>query len=172
VLFLLPQDLTFCETPAPHLRVSLYGGKTDTTNQGFTRYVSANLQDLQACPVRLTRLYLARLGDSHAGYVVCRTQTSAGLVLAPDGRHRLSYGRARSDLQTLLSSLGYDPNSFSEQSARRGAVTAASNAGINHDTLQDIVGWKSTSMPAVYTDRSVSHYLSCSTKLQSQCNSI
>jgi hypothetical protein len=48
------QDLEICDVPEPHLRVVLRGGKTDTDNQGFIRYVSPNSAEPLYCPVRLT----------------------------------------------------------------------------------------------------------------------
>jgi len=158
-------DLTFPDKPVPHLRVHLSGGKTDRDGQGFWRFVSPNAENPRFCPVRLTSLYLTRLGSDHTGYLVARTQFAAGHCLILDGRYRLSYGRARQDFRELLGAMGLDPDLFTEHSARRGAVTTASNAGLSDDVLQDLVGWKSATMPKLYNDRSVLHYLSCSSKL-------
>jgi hypothetical protein len=121
-------DLTIESSPTPHLRVHLSGGKTDRGGQGFWRYVSPNSENLDLCPVRLTSLYLLRLGADHSGYLVARTQLVAGRHLVLDGRYRLPYSRARQDFRTLLTTLGLDPNKYSKHSARRGAVTSASNA--------------------------------------------
>jgi len=82
-----------------------------------------------------------------------------------DGRYRLPYSRARTDLRQLLSCLGFNPDDYCEHSPKRGAVTESSNAGLDNDTLQDIVGWKSRLMPKIYNERSTCHYLSCSAKL-------
>jgi hypothetical protein len=158
-------DLTVETSPAPHLRVHLSGGKTDQDSQGFWRYVSPNNENPDLCPVCLTSLYLHRIGADHSGYLVARTQLAAGRRLVLDGRYHLPYSRARQDFRTLLTTLGLDPNKYSEHSARRGAVTSASNAGLSNETLQDLVGWKSSAMPQLYTDCSLLHYLSCSAKL-------
>jgi hypothetical protein len=158
-------DLEFAELPHLHLKVCLRGGKTDTSNQGFIRFVSGNFQNPLYCPVRLTRLYLTRIGSTHQGFLVARTQTSTNRQLIIDGQHRLAYSRARSDFRQLLSTLGFNPDDFCEHSPKRGAVTDSSNAGLDNDTLQDIVGWKSHLMPKIYNDRSTQHYLSCSAKL-------
>jgi hypothetical protein len=147
-------DLTVESSPAPHLRVHLSGGKTDQDGQGFWRYVSPNNENPDLCPVCLTSLYLRRIGADHSGYLVARTQLAAGRCLVLDGHYRLPYSRARQDFRTLLTT-----------SARRGAVTSASNAGLSNETLQDLVGWKSSTMPQLYTDRSLLHYRSCSAKL-------
>ena len=152
--------------PEPHLRVILRGGKTDTDNQGFIRYVSPNSVEPLYCPVRLTELYLRRIGPAHSGFLVARTQTAAGRRLCLDGRYRLPYSRARSDLQDLLTAVGLPLDECSEHSARRGAVTKAADSGLTYDSIQSLVGWKSAQMPKLYTDRSIRHYLSCSSKLQ------
>jgi hypothetical protein len=108
--------------------VTLLGGKTDQLHQGFLRYVCSNLVHPQYCPVRLTRLFFGLLGPRHAGYLVARSQTGpSGLFL--DGRYQLTYSRARSDLRELLRHLGYNPDSYCEHSARRGAVTSSAEAG-------------------------------------------
>lgn len=158
-------DLNFVDYPCLHLKVTLRGGKTDNRNQGFVRYVSSNLQNPTYCPVRLTRLYLTRIGASHRGYLVARTQTFSGRQLTLDGRHRLAYSCARSDFKNILSLLGFNPDDYCEHSPKRGAITESSNAGLNNDTLQDLAGWKSRLMPPLYNERSTIHYLSCSAKL-------
>jgi hypothetical protein len=158
-------DLTIESSPTLHLRVHLSGGKTDQGGQGFWRYVSPNSENLDLCPVRLTSLYLLRLGADPSGYLVARTQLTTGRHLILDGRYRLPYSHARQDFRNLLTALGLDPNKYSEHSARRGAVTSASNAGLSNKTLQDLVGWKSSNMLKLYFDRSLLHYLSCSAKL-------
>ncbi len=158
-------DLEFAEAPHLHLKVCLRGGKTDKFNQGFIRFVSGNLQNPLYCPVRLTCLYLTRIGSTHQGFLVARTQTSSNRQIILDGRHRLAYSRARSDFRQLLSILGFNPDDFCEHSPKRGAVTDSSNAGLDNETLQDIVGWKSHLMPKIYNDRSTQHYLTCSAKL-------
>ncbi len=121
-------DLTVESSPAPHLRVHLSGGKTDQDGQGFWHYVSPNNENPDLCPVRLTSLYLRRIGADHSGYLVARTQLAAGRRLVLDGRYRLPYSCTRQDFRTLLTTLGLDPNKYSKHSARRGAVTSASNA--------------------------------------------
>jgi hypothetical protein len=86
-------------------------------------------------------------------------------LLKYDGRYPLSYGTAAGDLKSLLIALNLDPNLYKEHSARRGAATASSAAGIEASSLQKIVGWKSSAMPALYTEWPVERYLSCSSKL-------
>jgi hypothetical protein len=116
--------------------------------------------------VQLTRRFFAVLGDDFSGYVVCRTATDTKGGLRLDGRFRLSYGTALQDLRTLLRHLGYEPGIFAEHSARRGAATDSSAAGLTSNDLQKIVGWRSASMPAVYTDWCPEMFLKCSDKLQ------
>jgi len=45
-------DFTFETDPQPHLTVLLRGGKTDTRHRGFLRYVSANADHPDYCPVQ------------------------------------------------------------------------------------------------------------------------
>ena len=78
VVALQRRHLTFVGKPVPHLLVTFPpgAGKNDVKNQGSERLVSSNL-DVQHCPIRLTRLYLRRLGaayqdPSYQGYMVSR----------------------------------------------------------------------------------------------------
>jgi hypothetical protein len=70
----------------------------------------------------------------------------------------------------VLSRLGYDPEQYAEHSARRGAATESSAAGLDQGALQKVVGWRSSAMPALYTDWTPQDYLSCSSQLQTRFN--
>jgi len=158
-------DFSFELEPQPHLVVRLTGGKTDSKNLGFQRYVAANEEHSQYCPVRLTRQFFELLGAQHTGFLVCRTQTGSGGSLRFDGSHSLSYTTALQDFRFLLHKLGYHPDHFSEHSAKRGAVTDSAAAGLDSSSMKKVVGWSSSSMPDLYTDWPLQHYLSCSAKL-------
>jgi len=164
---LTPSDLSFPETPRPHMTVRLIGGKTDNLNRGFVRYVSCNSQNPRYCPVQLTLDYLAFLGPGYSGYLVARSQTAPNRKLCLDGRHRLSYANALRNFRFLLQALGYDPKEYAEHSPKRGAATAASEAGIDEAAMSHFAGWSTRTMPALYTDWPPARYLAVSDQLQS-----
>jgi len=158
-------DFSFPTEPRPHMTVRLRGGKTDCRNRGCTRFVSANHANSEYCLVSLTRQYFDRLGLQHAGFLVGRTQTGPNKILYIDGRHRLSYSTALKEFRMLLARIGRDPAEYAEHSAKRGAATSASKAGIDEPTMSRFAGWSTRTMAALYTDWPPSRHLEISDKL-------
>jgi len=158
-------DFSFPVEPRPHMTVRLRGGKTDLRNRGSVRFVSANCCNPKYCMVSLTRRYFDRLGESHVGFLVGRTQTGPNKTLYLDGRHRLSYSTALKEFRLLLAKIGCNPVEYAEHSAKRGAATAASEAGVDETTLSRFAGWSTRTMPALYTDWPASRHLDVSDKL-------
>jgi hypothetical protein len=72
---------------------------------------------LSCLNIRLTSLYLHHIGVDHSAYLVARTQLAAGRHLVLDGHYRLPYSGTCQDLRTLLTTLGLDPDKYSEHSA-------------------------------------------------------
>jgi hypothetical protein len=67
--------------------------------------------------VRLTRLYLARLGEHYQGFVVPRCLSGHGQGRQiPDPVRPLSYTTCLEDFRDLLAILGHDPSRYSEHS--------------------------------------------------------
>jgi len=159
-------DFCFHQTPRPHMTVHLKGGKTDHASHGCMRFVSANHAHPAYCLVNLTHRFFDRLGRHHSGFLVARTQLGPGKTLHMDGRHCLSYSTALKEFRLLLLHIGCDPSEFAEHSAKRGAATAASEAGIDEPTMGRFAGWSMRSMPALYTDWPTTRHLDVSDKIQ------
>ena len=158
-------SLTFCSQPSEHLKVRFVGGKTDLFSEGSERIVAADLDQPQFCPVRLTRLYLNRLGESYEGLLIPRTRLSPNRELRADPEIPLSYTTALEDLKALLTSLGLDATSYGEHSGKRGGATAAAASGMDVATLQRFGGWRSQSVPSKYVDVDVQTRLNLSKAL-------
>jgi hypothetical protein len=110
-------DLVFYQNPQPHLRITFRGGKNDLFSEGSERIVSSNSENSTYCPVRLTRLYLARLGEHYQGFVVPRCLSGHGQGRQiPDPVRPLSYTTCLEDFRDLLAILGHDPSRYSEHS--------------------------------------------------------
>lgn len=165
VCALTKADITFATEPRPHMTIRLKGGKTDRRNRGFIRFVSENSASPEYCLVSLTRQYLDRLGPQHSGFLVGRTQNGPHKNLYIDGRHRLSYSTALKEFRLLLMKIGCNPSEYAEHSAKRGAATAASNAGIDETTMSRFAGWSTRTMAALYTEWPASRHLDVSDKL-------
>ena len=150
---LTTDSLRFVSDPTPHLIVHFCGGKNDLYSEGSERLIASNPEEPFYCPIRLARLYLYRLGPSYSGFLIPRCLGGYSPTV-PDPRRRLSYTTALEDLRQLLCQLGYDPTSFGEHSGKRGGATAAAASGLNTAQLQRLGGWRSSQMPAKYTDLS------------------
>ena len=151
--------------PQPHLLVKFMGGKTDIFSEGSERIICGHCPPSLYCPVKLTELYFRRLGHDYAGYLVPRTRSIPGTVVA-DPDHPVSYTTALQDLRDLLAQLGCNPTDYGEHSGKRGGATAAAASGISADSLQRLGQWKSNRMPLKYTDLDTANRLRLSSFLK------
>ena len=139
--------------------------------EGGTRLIAFNSKEPSYCPVRLTGLYLIRLGGGYSGshydgFLVPRTKRAPNNQLEADGRFQLSYTTAMEDLRSLLARFGYDSERFTEHSGKRGGATTAAERGMASEDLQRLGGWRSSEMAAKYTDASAEKRLKLSSMLQ------
>ena len=127
--------------------------------QRTTSFISL-FADVSFCPVRLTRLYLQRLGLEYnkpdfVGFMVPRVRCSKAGEQTAEAHQRLSYTTAAEDFKLLLRTVGIPPKHYTEHSGKRGAATVAADMGMSTDDLQRMGGWASRKMAAKYTDLSV-----------------
>jgi hypothetical protein len=163
---LLVEDLRFFENPQPHLRITFKNGKNDLFSEGSERIVSSNIHAPTYCPVRLTRLYLVRLGPNYRGLLSPRCLGGArNKGQLPDPIRPLSYATSLQDLRDILTILGYDASLFAEHSGKRGGATTAAASGMDSQTLQRMGGWRSQQMAAKYTDMDLQKRLEMSSVL-------
>jgi hypothetical protein len=156
-------DLRFFVTPKLHLRVTFRGGKTDIFKEGSERIVSSNLDNPKYCPVRITQLYLAFLGENYSGTLLPRCLGGAKQgKQRPDPARSLSRTTAIEDFRDLLTILGYDASLYTEHSGRRGGATTAANLGMPTDDLQRLGGWRSRQTATKYTELNIDRRLSLS----------
>jgi len=146
--------LEFRSDPSPHLLIRFAKGKNDIFSEGSERVVPSLPETPQYCPVRLTQLYLLRLGQNYFGYLIprCSPRSGSTTQTSPNPAQHLSYCTALEDFRDLLSRLGYDPMSYGEHSGKRGGASEAASAGLHLSDLQRLGGWRSQTMPAKYTD--------------------
>ncbi len=104
--------------------------------------------------MRLTRLYITRLGPNYFGYLIphCSPRSGSATPASPDSAVPLSYCTALEDFRGLLTHLGYDPMSYGKHSGKRGGASEAASAGLPFTDLQRLGSWRSQTMPAKYTD--------------------
>ncbi len=154
VISLTTSSLEFRSDPSPHLLVRFVNGKNDMFSEGSERVVPSSPEAPQYCPVRLTRLYLNRLGPNYFGYLIprCSPRSGSATPASPNPTLPLSYCTALEDFRNLLTCLGYDPKSYGEHSGKRGGASEAASAGLHLSDLQRLGGWRSQTMPAKYTD--------------------
>ena len=122
------------------------------------------------CPVRLTRLYMQRLGRLYAepqsdGYLVPRVRCAKDGSQNSESHQKLSYTTAAEDFKQLLRSAGIPAAHYTEHSGKRGAATTAAEMGVSTTDLQRMGGWASTKMAAKYTDLSLTKRLSLADNL-------
>ena len=120
--------------------------------------------DLPYCPVRLTKLYLLRLGGEYSepkflGFLVPRVRCTRDGIQTAEPHQKLSYTTAAEDFKLLLNSVGIPPKHYTEHSGKRGAATVAADMGVSTSDLQRMGGWASSKMAAKYTDLSVTKRL-------------
>ena len=151
---LTTSSLSFRSLPSDHLVVKFVGGKNDIFSEGSERVVCAHAPSSRYCPVRLTRYYLRRLGESYQGFLIPRTKTVDGALVA-DPVRVLSYSTGLEDLREALTRLGLNSQEYGEHSGKRGGATSAAAAGMSTEELQRFGGWRSSQMPAKYTDLNI-----------------
>ena len=112
-------DLSFPSQPAPHLSVSFAKSKNDQYSEGSQRLVASLPNEPKYCPVRLTKLYLSRLGRGYLGYLIPRVRADRLTGLQrPEPDQALSYTTFLEDFHKLLHSLGYDGSKFGTHSGK------------------------------------------------------
>ena len=164
----LRRDAVFiCFEPQPHLVVKFVGGKSDLFSEGSERVVCGHNPPSCYCPVKLTELYFRKLGHDYSGYLVPRSRSVPGSVVA-DPEHPVSYTTALQDLRELLTQLGCNSSEYGEHSGKRGGASAAAASGISADALQRLGQWRSTRMPLKYTDLDTSNRLKLSSYLNGE----
>jgi hypothetical protein len=129
--------------------------------------VSSNSENPKWCPVRLTRLYLRRLGEDYVrgdsdNFLIPRTKKGKDGQLTTDGTRTLSYTTAMEDLRSLLAKLGHDSSKYTEHSGKRGGATTAAERGMTENELQRFGAWRSQGMAAKYTNLSLEKRLKMS----------
>ena len=135
-------DITFDSTG-----MFIYIERSKTDQRGVGDHVRVlNHADSTICPVRLTRLYLDKLGYQQGVML----PSLRGKI--PNPKVAITYKTALRDLKNTLISIGVDPTGFGEHSGRRGGTTAAAAAGAPHASLKSQGRWKSDSSVERYTD--------------------
>ena len=137
-------------------------------NVNFSLFVFST--EVAYCPVRLTRLYLQRLGDGYsepqsAGYLVPRVRCSKSGEQKAEAHQKLSYTTAAEDFKQLLCAVGIPAAHYTEHSGKRGAATTAAEMGVSTSDLQRMGGWASQKMAEKYTDLSLDKRLSLANSL-------
>ena len=128
-------------------RHNIWFHRSKTDQRGVGDHVRVlNHADSTICPVRLTRLYLDKLGYQQGVML----PSLRGKI--PNPKVAITYKTALRDLKNTLISIGVDPTGFGEHSGRRGGTTAAAAAGAPHASLKSQGRWKSDSSVERYTD--------------------
>ena len=117
--------------------------KTDQHAKSSWVSVTRN-KDPKICPIRLTHLYLHRLGYT-SGYLM-----PAMSGRKPDQKTALRYNTALLDLKSLLKSIGINPQGYGEHRGRRGGTTAAAAAGAPILELMPQGRWVSEEMSRLH----------------------
>lgn len=152
---LTTDDLSFLETPSPHVRIRIKKSKTDQEGVGDTKYLYPVSSDVLLCPVRLTKSYLARLAypakdKPYVGHLQPRVQQCSKLnAQIPISHQTVCYTNSLEDGKKLLSELGIQGR-FGEHSGRRGGATAAACNGASIENIQSLGNWKSSNSAIKY----------------------
>ena len=142
---LLVTDFTF-DSHGCHIYIKR--SKTDQRGVGASVRILYHT-DPAVCPVRFTKMYIARLGYTQESML----PSLKGVT--PCSNTPLSYHTAFKDLRKVLKNIGIDGSLFGEHSGRRGGTTCAAAAGVSHTALKQQGRWKSDASVERYTENSV-----------------
>lgn len=157
-------DLTFETEPELHMTFIVTGFNNDMYREGSERLVASNPEEPRYCPVNLSMNYVRFLGAGYRGSLL--PQCLPGSPNRPNPDKAINYTTALEDFRSLMEQLGYDPKDFGLHSSKRGGATHAAEEGMSADELQRFGHWRSSSMPAKYTDQSTQKRINLSKRLR------
>ena len=155
---LTTSDITISCSPSLLLTLHIRQSKTDQVHEGLTKFVHGVTDNPLLCPVRLTQLYLNRLGlhlptgKPYQGYLQPRVRFDSKLKMQIHlPQQKIGYTSCLDETRQLLTTLNI-PGRFGEHSGRRGAATQAAANGGSLLEIQTLGNWKSASNAQLYID--------------------
>jgi hypothetical protein len=137
------------------VRIVFKSRKNDPYNKGHTVFLFQN--DTRYCPVRLTKLYFARLPRAPDTYVLGDLSGKNGPA---------TYGACRKLQIALLIMLDFDPEPYGLHSARVGGMEYLEEGKISVADMNFVVGWAEGSvMGSHYARASMAKYLAVARRL-------
>lgn len=151
-------EVQFREQPVPHLTLYIKKSKTDQNSEGLTKYVYAVSSEPLLCPIRLTKLYFARLslhlpkGTPYQGFLQPRIRFDKSKNFQiPLPTFNIGYSSCLDETRQLLRDLNIEGR-FGEHSGRRGAATQIALNGGSVLDIQTAGNWRSSSNAQLYVD--------------------
>jgi hypothetical protein len=136
---------------ASSVSLTLPASKTDPFRKGITIYIAA--VEVPTCAVRALQFLFTADPRPPCAPLFCNADGSP-----------FRYSVFVDSLRSLLLSAGFDPTPFAGHSFRRGAATAAANAGFTEYEIQMLGRWQSDSYK-LYVESSRSRILNLSARL-------
>jgi hypothetical protein len=132
--------------------------KNDPYNRGHTVYMFQN--DTRYCPLRLTRMYLARLPRVSEAYILPDLSVKGAFARAA------TFGACRKIQKILLEMLDYDPEPYGLHSARVGGMEYLEDGKISKEDMAFVVGWSEGSIqPEHYARAAMAKFLAVARRL-------
>ena len=151
-------DVQIRPPPNSCLVIQIRCSKTDQFREGLEKFVFPVTSEPLLCPVRLTQLYLKRLGQhlpsgkTYQGFLQPRVRYEKSLKQQiPLASQQIGYSSCLDETRQLLQLLQI-PGRFGEHSGRRGAATQAALNGGSLLEVQTLGNWKSGSTAQKYVD--------------------
>lgn len=153
-------ELKIHTQPLPHLTLHIKKSKTDQNGEGFIKHVYPVTSQPLLCPLRLTKLYLARLkchlppGKNYEGFLQPRIRfDKQKQIQIPLPSYNIGYSSCLDETRQLMQHLNIEGR-FGEHSGRRGAATQIALNGGSVLDIQNAGNWKSSSNAQKYVDSS------------------